>query len=305
MTHRRFYRWLMLCLALFGLALLAGCSSAPVAHPATPTVALVLGGGGAKGFAHIGVIRALEEHHIKPDLVVGTSAGAIVGAIYASGKSANELTDIALNMNHHALLDIQPSKQGLMVGKKLQNFVNTHVQHRSLEQLPTRFVAVATHKNKGTATPLYQGDTGLAVQASAAVPTLFIAPRIPQNHGEKYIDGGQSALLPAQIAKNFGAKVIISVDVLAERTRVLPSPAFDSNHLPTGADFWQLFEQFVPPVQANPQDVRASDIVITPKLPYSVLDTSERMAMIQAGYDATLPHIAAILSLVSAHKSPQ
>lgn len=298
---------------------LTACNTTPTTKTTTPTVALVLGGGGAKGFAHIGVIRALETHHIKPDLVVGTSSGAIVGALYASGKSANELTQIALKMEHQDLLDIHPSKQGLIEGKKLRDFVNLHIKNQPIEKLPTQFVAVATTMTTGIATPLYQGDAGLAVQASASVPKLFIAPRIPKNHGQKYIDGGQSALVPAQIAKNFGAKIIISVDVLANptqqtsKTNSLPLKTFDNllninalniNRL-KNQGFWQLFDQFVPPIKANPQDISVSDIVITPNLPYSVFDGSERLAMIQAGYDATLPHIDTILSLISQHKKAQ
>ncbi|MGL5252838.1 MAG: patatin-like phospholipase family protein, partial [Moraxella sp.] len=113
--------------------------------PKTPTVALVLGGGGAKGFAHVGVIKVLEQNGIKPDLIVGTSSGSLVGSLYASGKSARELEDIATHVSNDELLDYTLSKQGFIEGIKLQNWVNAQVGNRPIEALPIRFAAIATN----------------------------------------------------------------------------------------------------------------------------------------------------------------
>lgn len=186
-----------------------------VIHDATPDVALVLGGGGTHGYAHIGAIKALEEHGIRPNLVVGTSAGAMVGAIYASGKSAKALEHIAMALDETDLLDITPSKQGLIEGKALRNFINHQVNHRPIESLPIRFAAIATDAHTKAAVSFRQGDTGLAVQASSSIPKLFIAPRIPAIGGKKYIDGGQSTLLPSTAAKSMGAQFVIAVDVMS------------------------------------------------------------------------------------------
>lgn len=206
--------------------LFVGCTTIPTpsTSPTTsqPKIALVLGGGGAKGFAHIGVIEALEAHHIKPDIIIGTSSGAMVGAIYASGKTAQELRHIALNLDENQLIDITPSKQGLIEGEKLAHFINTQVNFTPIEKLPTRFVPVATNQ-QGQAVSFHVGDTGQAVRASAAVPRLFIAPRLPKHGGQKYTDGGSSALVPARFARTLGADVVISVDVLAHQS-ALPPP---------------------------------------------------------------------------------
>lgn len=111
-------------------ALFVGCANTPkpiTTHATKPKIALILGGGGAKGFAHVGVLEALETHNIKPDIIIGTSSGAMVGAMYASGKSAQELRQIALHLDENELIDITPSKQGLIEGEKLAKFINTQV----------------------------------------------------------------------------------------------------------------------------------------------------------------------------------
>ena len=209
-------------LTIVGLcALMTACqslnhskSSDSVTKLRSSRIALVLGGGGAKGFAHIGVIDALHAHGIRPDLIVGTSSGAMVGAVYAAGKSPQELKQIALSLDDRDLIDVTPSKQGLLSGDKLRALINRHTNNTPIERLPTRFVAVATEMPSGSMTIFDRGETGLVVQASAAVPKLFIAPRIPEGRGKKYADGGQSALVPARVAKSMGANIIISVDVL-------------------------------------------------------------------------------------------
>lgn len=208
--------------SLLGTAIISGCSSHQShSTPTTPTidntsqVALVLGGGGTRGYAHIGAIKALEEHGIRPDMVVGTSAGAMVGAVYASGKSAQNLENIAKNLDESNLIDIKPSKYGMIEGKALRDFINKQVNHKPIEKLPMRFAAVATEVQSKTAVVFEQGDTGLAVQASSSVANLFTPVSIPTKNGKQYIDGSQTALLPATIAKSMGAKVVIAVDVMA------------------------------------------------------------------------------------------
>ncbi|MFC0820063.1 patatin-like phospholipase family protein [Moraxella marmotae] len=214
-------RYSLVAPVLLGLA--ACTSHAPTAltavatpQPKRPIVALVLGGGGARGFAHVGAIQSLESHGIRPDLVVGTSVGALVGAVYASGKSPSELEHIATTITPKDIIDISPSKQGLIDGTRLRHYVNQQVNHRPIEKFPMRYAAVATLATTKTATAFTLGEAGIAVQASASVPNLFIAPRIPDKYGQKYTDGSQSALLPAQIAKNLGADVVIAVDLMSD-----------------------------------------------------------------------------------------
>ncbi len=112
-----------------------------------PSVALVLGGGGAKGFAHVGVIKALEESGITPTLVVGTSVGSLVGSLYASGYTPAQLEQLALTTPDSALTDFTLSNQGFIEGIKLKNFINTHVGGRPIEAFPIAFAAIATEKH--------------------------------------------------------------------------------------------------------------------------------------------------------------
>lgn len=208
------------------VVLLVGCGTTPAKSQSqsfavetpTPKVALVLGGGGAKGLAHVGVIAELEKAGIRPDVVIGTSAGAIVGSIYASGKTGDELVVLAQDFDVMTLLDISPSHQGLIEGKKLRQYVNAQAG-ADMTKFPKKLGVVATDET-GQAVLFTTGETGLAVQASSSVQKLFIAPRIPEPYGKKYYDGGASALVPARFARNFGADVVISVDVLGE-----PKPA--------------------------------------------------------------------------------
>jgi len=109
-----------------------------------PVIALVLGGGGVKGFAHVGVIKVLENHGIKPSIVVGTSAGSFVGALYASGMNAYTLQSVALGMQEADIRDLTLSSQGFLIGDKLQQYVNTQVKNKAIHQFPIRFAAVAT-----------------------------------------------------------------------------------------------------------------------------------------------------------------
>lgn len=211
----------LLALALPAALLLSACSTKqtpspqPVqTDPKRPVVALVLGGGGTRGFAHVGVIQALEKNGIRPDMVVGTSVGAMVGALYASGKTADELKQLAITLNEKDIIELSPSKQGLIDGTRLRRYVNQQVNHRPIGSFAMRYAAVATELPSKTTVVFDTGEAGIAVQASTSVPKLFIAPRIPENGGKKYIDGSQSTLVPARIARNLGADVVISVDLM-------------------------------------------------------------------------------------------
>jgi NTE family protein len=192
---------------LLGLALLlGGCGSAPplpevpmpVATPvakARPVIGLVLGGGAAKGFAHIGVIKALEAQGIKPDLVIGTSAGSLIGALYAAGKSGFELQALAIPLNEFQVSDWVLPDRGMIKGEALAKFVNT---------------AVATDLASGEPIVFRSGDTGTAVRASSSVPGVFQPVSI---RGHEYVDGGLSSPVPVRFAREMGATFVIAVDI--------------------------------------------------------------------------------------------
>jgi NTE family protein len=177
-----------------------------------PRIALVLGGGAAKGFAHIGVIKALESQGIHPDIIAGTSAGSVVGALYASGINGFELQRIALDIKESAFSDWSLPDRGFLRGEALQEFVNKTVQNRPLEKLNTPIGVVATDLQSGESIVFQRGDTGMAVRASSTVPGLFQPVRI---NGREYVDGGLASPLPVRTARRMGADIVIASDISA------------------------------------------------------------------------------------------
>ena len=175
-----------------------------------PLVALALGSGGARGFAHVGVIKALEEAGIVPDIITGSSSGAVVAALYASGRGARELERIALEVEKSDLVDFVLFGNGWVKGEALQEFVNRMVGERPIERLAKPFAVVATEAKSGRMTVFNRGDTGLAVRASVSVPNLFVPPII---NGEEYVDGGLSSPVPVKLARAMGADIVVAVDV--------------------------------------------------------------------------------------------
>ncbi|HQQ69565.1 MAG TPA: patatin-like phospholipase family protein [Alicycliphilus sp.] len=209
-------------LAAFALTGLAACSSPPPHPPTAPLAAtastpaapikigLALGGGAAKGFAHIGVIKMLEANGLTPAVVAGTSAGSVVGALYASGMNAFQLQERAVALDEAKISDLQLSTGGLVQGQKLEDYVNEQVQRRPLEQLPKPFVAVATRLEDGERTVFARGNTGQAVRASSSVPGVFQPVVIGKYH---FVDGGVVSPVPVDAARQLGADVVIAVDI--------------------------------------------------------------------------------------------
>ena len=175
-----------------------------------PLVALALGGGGARGFAHVGVIKALEAAGIVPDIVTGSSSGAIVAALYAGGLSGAELERLATDLDQTALLDFSLFGKGWVRGLALQDFINRAVGNRPIERLTKPFAVVATNAVTGRMVVFNRGETGLAVRASSTVPDLFVPPVI---EGVEYLDGGLTSPVPVRVARAMGADVVIAVDL--------------------------------------------------------------------------------------------
>ena len=280
-----------------------------------PSVALVLGGGGAKGFAHVGVIKALEANGIKPTLVVGTSVGSLIGSLYASGYTSAQLEQIALTTPDSALTDFTLSNQGFIEGIKLKNFINAKVDKQLIEDFPIRFAAVAAEKHTLQKTVFSTGDAGLAVQASCSVPNIFIAPRIPEKVGKKYIDGGVVSLVPVDSARDLGADIIIAIDVTAAQDRSSTNGSTNNtsnqisnqiNSIGSLSDFWGFLETNIMATTANGSRSAAmrlerdrADVVIKPNVGHlSAIDTRQRRSLIAAGEIATASQITAIKQLI-------
>lgn len=185
----------------------------PVAKPMPPKLALVLGGGAVRGFAHVGVIKVLQAHGIEPDLVVGTSAGSVVGALYSAGYSGFELQKISFQLEDDSVGDWIIPDRGFIKGEALQDFINKSVRNQPIEKLKKPFAAVATDLQSGEMTVFRRGNTGMAVRASSSVPGVFQPVTIS---GREYVDGGLTSPVPVRVARSLGADVIIAVDISAK-----------------------------------------------------------------------------------------
>lgn len=242
-----------------------------------PVVALVLGSGGARGYAHIGVIRILEAYGIRPQLIVGTSAGSIVGALYASGKNAEQMENVANALRSSDVRDLTLSKQGFFNSKKVENFVNEQVQNRSLEQLDIPFFVVATELQNGTRAVFNYGNTGQAVSASVSIPSMFVPTLISK---KQYVDGGLVSPVPVEVAKSLGADVIIAVNILAQ-----PENTATTN-------IWGLFNQNINVMQNRlaSYELRDADVVIQPNIKEKqhIFSLDSRNQTMVSGEEATL-----------------
>jgi len=175
-----------------------------------PKIALALGGGAARGFAHIGVIKALETSGIVPDIIVGTSAGSVVGALYANGNDVFALQKLAFQLDESALTDWAIFDRGFLKGDALEKFINQHVGGKPIEGLKRKFAAVATDLADGQPAVFTSGNVGTAVRASSAVPGVFSPVLI---RGREYVDGGLVSPIPVHAARQLGADIVIAVDI--------------------------------------------------------------------------------------------
>lgn len=288
--------WLMVTLCLmFGIGQ-AATYEYDGAHPPRyvapregerPQLALVLGGGGRRGFAHAGALRALDAAGIKPDLIVGVSIGSVIGALYAAGMSAADVERLALEIDLSSLRDLSWLYWGRVRGQKLQDFVNERVRQRPLEALGIRFAVVAARESDGALALFNSGDTGAAVRASSAVPGTFYAVRI---NGVTYIDGDVASPVPVRAARMLGAQVVVAVDISAR-----PEKA------PTGVpeDWLRRDRQRRALIDA---EAAGADVLIHPDVGYFAgTSGSYRQRVISAAAEATqaaLPRITAALAKV-------
>ncbi|RYZ92271.1 MAG: patatin-like phospholipase family protein [Moraxellaceae bacterium] len=266
----------------------------PTIKPREPVIALALGGGGAKGFAHIGAIKVLESHGIKAKIVTGTSAGSFVGSLYASGKTGFQLQDIALSLEESDIRDLTFSKQGFITGQKLQDYVNKQVGNKPIQQFPIRFAAVATQLDNGKKVAFNRGNAGQAVRASCSIPNVFVPATIG---GKRYVDGGLVSPIPVQTARDMGADIVIAIDISAR-----PKAGQSSN-------IWGLLDQTLNIMgqQTINQELAQADIVIKPEVGnLGVLDLKARHQSILEGERAAQRQLAAIDRKIQQFKqSPQ
>ena len=250
----------------------------PLDKPQRPIrVGLALGGGAARGFAHIGVIKALEARNIQVDLVAGTSAGSVVGALYASGMNGFALNKLALTMDEASISDwAMPFRtRGFLQGVALQNYLNTTLNNRPIEKMAKPLGVVATDLKTGQPILFQRGNTGIAVRASCSVPSIFEPVKIG---GHEYVDGGLVSPVPASFARKMGADFVIAVDISQRPESGLTASSFDV--------LMQTFTIMGQTIKAYELD-KYADIVIRPNLAaMSGSDFSQRNAAILAGEEA-------------------
>lgn len=247
-----------------------------------PRFALVLSGGGPRGFAHVGVLRAFEQGGLKPDLIVGSSAGALVGALYADGRTAEQIEQLAMTLEPARLIDFI-WYSGRIRGQALEEFVNGALSRRSLEQLPLRFAAIATRMDEGKPVIFNAGSTGAALRASAATQTGWIGRFLPLRIGRiTYVDGDVSAPLPARAARTLGAGYVVAVDVSAKLDTI-----------PPGAEAYR--ESDLARKQLIDAERPFADLVIHPDIGYWTSTRVEyRRHVIEVAYREALKAIPAI-----------
>lgn len=260
-------------------------------------VALVLSGGSARGFAHVGVIKVLEENGIRPDIIVGSSAGSIVGALYASGLNAHEVDSALAQMEISLLGDlvwprfgVLPGELGLLSGEAMRRFVSERLKSQLIQEFPIRFAAVATDLDSGTTRAFNSGDAAVAVKASTAVPGLMSPVRIG---GRMYADGQVASPVPVPVARDLGAEVVIAVDVIYP-----PGDSSMTNPLSV------LFQAFlISTYRLREAQLQGADVVIAPRIERTTgqYGTSARKQLVEAGELAAreaLPQIRAALRRV-------
>jgi NTE family protein len=292
--------------ALLGTALLAlgGCQTVPAPTPTPPTapappppvprrpprLGLALGGGAARGFAHIGVIQVLEEAGIRADLVVGTSAGSLVAALYALGKTGAELAAMALTMDEGAITDWSFPSRGLIRGEALARYVREQTGGRLIEQMPMPLGIVATDLDSGAGVLFRRGDTGTAVRASSSVPAVFQPVRIGER---EYVDGGLVSPVPVRYAREMGAEMVIGVDISTP-----PDGAATDGTMRLLLQTFAIMGKSI-----NRFELLEADVVLRPALVgVSSADFTARVRAIRAGREtaqAQLPEIRSKLQQLS------
>jgi len=304
-------RLTLIALAAFALA---GCKSAPVADtpivaaappvtvptpPAPPRkirIGLALGGGAARGFAHIGVIKALESQGIYPDYVVGTSAGSVVGALYAAGNTGFQLQQIAMDMDEASISDwalpLFGKSTGVLKGEALQDYVNKAVHNQPIEKLKIPFGAVASDLKTGQPILFRRGNTGMAVRASSAVPGVFQPVTIG---GHTYVDGGLVAPVPVRFARDMGADFVIAVNISTQADVQATVSSLDV--------IMQTFS--IMGQRINQYELKEADVVIAPALgKMAGNDFASRNQAILAGEQAAFAQMAAIKQKLEAKRHP-
>ena len=250
-------------------------------------IALVLGAGSSKGFAHIGVLKILESNKIPIHMIVGTSVGSVIGCLYAYGYDAFQLQKLSFSIEKGDIVDLILPENGFIKGEKLEEWVNKTLKNTLIEELKIPFYAVATDIQSGQEVAFGSGNAGMAVRASSSIPGVFRPVRI----GDRmYVDGGVVSPVAVDVAKRFGADIVIAVDISAGVERVYPQNTIET----ILQSFNVMYEKL-----ASLQLTKA-DVVVKPKVAHiGSADFSKRHEAILEGEKAALEVLPKIMQIVS------
>jgi len=255
--------------------------------PKPAKIAVVLGAGSSKGFAHIGVLKILESNKIPIHMIVGTSVGSVVGGLYAYGLDAFQLQKFSFSIEKADIVDLIIPENGFIKGEKLEDLVNKTLKNTPIEKLKTPFYAVATEIQSGQEVAFGSGNTGMAVRASCSIPGVFRPVKI----GDRmYVDGGVVSPVAVDVARRFGADVVIAVDIStgAERT-------FPENTIETILQSFNIMYSKLASIQ-----LYNADVVIKPKVGHiGSADFSKRHEAILEGEKAALEALPQIIKIVT------
>lgn len=277
--------------AFFGcLFLFVSCATPPVAPPPPPKpakVAVVLGAGASKGFAHIGVLKVLETHRIPIHMVVGTSVGSFVGSLYAYGYNPYELQTIAFAIQKDDVADYIIPDNGFIKGEKLEKYINHKVKYTTIDKFKIPFYAVATNTQTGREVVFGRGNTGRAVRASCSIPGIF-QPVVIGN--QAHVDGGVVSPVAVDVARRYGADVVIAVDISSGLSSVAPKGTME-----TIMQAIDIMNNRMAVIQ-----LKNADVVIKPKVGYiGASDFSKRHEAIMEGEKAAAEAMPAINKIIT------
>lgn len=254
-----------------------------------PKVALVLGAGASKGFAHVGVIKVLEANGIPIDMVVGTSAGSFVGSLFAYGYTGFELQGIALSITRGDIVDISIPDKGFIKGEKVEEFINTRVKNTPIERFKIPFHAVATDIATGKEVAFGKGNAGMAVRASCSIPGVFRPVRIGNS---TYVDGGVVSPVAVDVARMYGADIVIAVDISGDTSTNVPDGIMET--------IMKSIDIMYSRIAQN--QIAKADIVIKPRVSHiGSADFGKRHEAILEGEKSTqelIPKIKEIINTV-------
>lgn len=276
-------------LSLFFIFSIFSCAPKEEVKPPLPPakIAVVLGAGASKGFAHIGVLKVLESNKIPVHMIVGTSAGSFVGSLYAYGYNAFDLQKLSFSIEKGDVVDLAIPDNGFIKGEKLEEYVNRTVRNTPLEKLKTPFYAVATDIQAGREVVFGTGNTGAAVRASCSIPGIFRPANIS---GRMYVDGGVVSPVAVDAARKYGADIIIAVDIAGDVDLSQPQGTIETILQSINIMYSKL---------AAIQLSRA-DIVIKPKVGYiGSADFSKRHEAVLEGEKAAIEMLPKIQEIVN------